>query len=121
MIEMIAQNLKHSYERLLPTFNRTVVPSPDTSKPYTDPRAPVHITTGSAGCREKHDGFSPNHPDWSAFRSTDYGYTRLQVDNATHIRLQQVSAEKDGKVIDDIWLVQHNHGPFNQKLVNNEL
>lgn len=112
---------EHSYERLLPTFNRTVMPSPDMLHPYTDPLAPVHITTGSAGCREKHDGFSPNHPDWSAFRSTDYGYTRLQVDNATHIRVQQVSAEQDGAVIDDVWLVQHNHGSFNKKFVNNEL
>jgi len=112
---------EHSYERLLPTFNRTVVPSPDMAQPYTDPRAPVHITTGSAGCREKHDGFSPNHPDWSAFRSLDYGYTRMQVDNATHIKLQQVSAEAGGKVIDEIWLVQNHHGSFNKKIMNNEL
>jgi len=112
---------EHSYERLLPTFNRTVVPSPDMLNPYTDPLAPVHITTGSAGCREKHDAFLPSHPDWSAFRSTDYGYTRLQVDNATHIRVQQVSAEQDGAVIDEVWLVQHNHGSFNKKIVNNEL
>eukprot|EP00092_Neocalanus_flemingeri_P000642 GFUD01000684.1.p1 GENE.GFUD01000684.1~~GFUD01000684.1.p1 ORF type:complete len:450 (+),score=123.28 GFUD01000684.1:126-1475(+) len=111
---------EHSYERLLPTFNRTVVPSPDMLQPYSDPSAPVHITTGSAGCREKHDDFGPSHPDWSAFRSTDYGYTRLQVANTTHIRVQQVSAEKDGEVIDDIWIVQHNHGPFKVKIVNNE-
>ena len=28
----------------------------------------MHITTGSAGCREKHDGFLPNPPAWSAVR-----------------------------------------------------
>ena len=59
---------EHSYERLLPVMNRTVVPSPQPDQPYTDPRAPVHITTGSAGCREKVDPFIKNPPEWSAFR-----------------------------------------------------
>ena len=74
-----------------------------------------------------------NPPEWSAFRyntnhtlsyfqhktlylqycrSTDYGYTRLYVANSTHLRVQQVSAEQGGKVIDEIWLIQSNHGPF---------
>ena len=37
---------EHSYERLLPTYNRKVVPSPDPAAPYSQPRATVHITTG---------------------------------------------------------------------------
>ena len=37
-------------------------------------RAPVHITTGSAGCREKHDGFLPNPPEWSAVRCDHQNY-----------------------------------------------
>ena len=45
-------------------------------------------------------------------RSTDYGYTRLYVANSTHLRVQQVSAEQGGKVIDEIWLIQSQHGPF---------
>jgi len=104
---------EHSYERLLPTYNRTVVPGPHDGQPYNDPAAPVHITTGSAGCREKHDDFpEKDPPEWSAFRSTDYGYTRMIALNSTHMRLQQVSAEKEGKVIDDLWIVQSRHGPF---------
>ena len=38
---------EHSYERLLPTYNRKVVPSPDPGAPYNQPRATVHITTGN--------------------------------------------------------------------------
>ena len=49
-------------------MNRTVVPSPKPEQPYTNPQAPVHITTGSAGCREKVDPFIKNPPEWSAFR-----------------------------------------------------
>ena len=61
-----------------------------------DFRAPIHITTGSAGCQERHDHFVPNPPEWSAFRSSDYGYTRLTVFNATHLYFEQVSDDKVG-------------------------
>ena len=57
-------------------------------------RGPVHVTTGSAGNKEKHDAFTKEKPPWSAFRSTDYGYTRLFVINATHMHLQQVSDDQ---------------------------
>jgi len=108
---------EHSYERLFPVFNRTIVMSPDPDEPYTDPKAPVHITTGSAGCREKHDGFIPNPPRWSAVRSSQYGFTRMMVANATHIHLEQVDVETEGlPVVDSFWLVQHNHGPFTNLL-----
>jgi len=104
---------EHSYERLYPTYNRTIIPSPDPSLPYIDPRAPVHITTGSAGCREKHDGFLPQPQPWSAFRSSQYGYTRMKVVNDTHLYLEQVDVETVGQpVVDSVWLVQHRHAPF---------
>ena len=54
---------EHSYERLFPTFNRTKI-----SSSYANPKAPVHITTGSAGCRERTDPFDKDPPEWSAFR-----------------------------------------------------
>ena len=59
---------EHSYERLFPTFNRTVIPGPNPEDPYDNPGATVHITTGSAGCRERTDPFMKNIPEWSAFR-----------------------------------------------------
>jgi hypothetical protein len=31
---------------------------------------------------------------FSAFRSTDYGYTRMQVFNSSHLYLEQVSDDK---------------------------
>lgn len=46
------------------------------------------------GCREKTDPFTPNPKDWSAFRSRDYGYTRMQVVNGTHLYLEQVSDDQ---------------------------
>jgi len=107
---------EHSYERLLPTFNRKVVQSPDPSLPYINPRATVHITTGSAGCREKIDGFTPNPPSWSAFRSSEYGFAVMSVLNSSHLELEQHAVTLQGKeLVDKIILVQEEHGPFKNK------
>ncbi|KAM8833994.1 acid phosphatase type 7 isoform 1-T1 [Synchiropus picturatus] len=100
---------EHTYERLWPVYGDKVQ-NGSREQPYVNPRAPVHIITGSAGCRERTDRFNPNPKDWSAFRSTDYGYTRMQVANATHLYLEQVSDDQDGKVIDSIWVVKEKHG-----------
>lgn len=54
----------------------------------------VHGGFPPQGCREKTDPFNPNPKDWSAFRSRDYGYTRMQVVNATHLYLEQVSDDQ---------------------------
>ncbi|XP_036450109.1 acid phosphatase type 7 [Colossoma macropomum] len=101
---------EHTYERLWPVYGYKVY-NGSTDEPYVNPKAPVHIITGSAGCREKHDGFIPKPRDWSAFRSTDYGYTRMHLINSTHIYLEQVSDDQSGKVIDSFTLVKEVHGP----------
>ncbi|MEE6490605.1 hypothetical protein FKM82_015910 [Ascaphus truei] len=74
--------------------------------PYTNPRAPVHIITGSAGCSERLDPFFPLHREWSALRIDDYGYTRIHITNRTHIHLKQVSDDQNGQIVDDFWLIK---------------
>ncbi|XP_020775077.1 acid phosphatase type 7 [Boleophthalmus pectinirostris] len=101
---------EHTYERLWPVYGDKVY-NGSREQPYVNPKAPVHIITGSAGCRERTDKFNPNPKQWSAFRSTDYGYTRMQVVNGSHLYLEQVSDDHNGKVIDTIWLVKEKHGP----------
>ncbi|XP_014863749.1 PREDICTED: iron/zinc purple acid phosphatase-like protein [Poecilia mexicana] len=100
---------EHTYERLWPVYGDKVY-NGSKEQPYVNPKAPVHIITGSAGCRERTDRFNPNPKEWSAFRSTDYGYSRMQVVNTTHIYLEQVSDDQYGKVIDSIWVVKEKHG-----------
>ena len=46
-VDVIIQGHEHSYERLWPVYNETV-----TAKNYINPRAPVHIISGAAGCNE---------------------------------------------------------------------
>ncbi|VDO06659.1 unnamed protein product [Brugia timori] len=100
---------EHSYERMWPLYNRTVYNG--TKEPYTDPPAPVHIISGSAGCQEYTDPFVPQPSPWSAFRSSNYGFGRLHIFNATHLYFEQVSASKE-ETEDSFWLIKHKHGPY---------
>ncbi len=87
---------EHNYERLWPIYNYTVYNGTEEA-PYTNPGAPVHITTGSAGCQERHDGWGPKR-FFTAFRSNDYGYTRIKAHNASHMEIEQVSDDKVSKI-----------------------
>lgn len=103
---------EHSYERMWPLYDDKIY-NGSYNQPYTNPGAPVHIITGSAGCQEIHDPFKNNTAPWSAFRSIDYGYTRMKIYNSTHLYLEQVSDDKNGTVIDKIMIIQDKHGPYN--------
>lgn len=105
---------EHSYERLWPLYDNVVYNGSD-EHPYRYPGAPIHIVTGSAGCRERHDNFIEPPPAWSAFRSSDYGYTRLTFHNGTVAHLQQVSDDKGGEVIDEIWIIKDKHAPYSSR------
>ncbi|XP_073980741.1 acid phosphatase type 7-like [Rhodnius prolixus] len=102
---------EHSYERLWPIYNYQVK-NGSLDQPYVNPGAPVHVITGSAGCQELTSNFTRHAKPWSAFRTLEYGYTRLHVLNASHLHIQQVAVDKGGEIIDDVWLIQNRHGPF---------
>ncbi|XP_069679838.1 acid phosphatase type 7-like [Periplaneta americana] len=102
---------EHSYERLWPLYDYEVR-NGSNEEPYRNPRAPVHITTGSAGCSELHDWFSPTQPPWSAYRSLEYGFMRLRIHNSTHVYMEQVAVEKTDQIIDHIWLIREKHEPY---------
>lgn len=94
---------EHSYERFLPLYNYKVM-NGSMEQPYVNPKGPVHIVTGSAGCKEGREPFSRVKPKWSAYRSRDYGYTRMKAMNHTHIYFEQVSDDKNGSIIDSVWI-----------------
>ncbi|XP_011256652.1 acid phosphatase type 7 [Camponotus floridanus] len=101
---------EHSYERMWPMYNFQVY-NGSYEEPYKNYKAPVHIITGSAGCKEGREKFVPDQPAWSAYRSSDYGYTRMKAFNKTHLYLEQVSDDKEGAVLDRVWLVKENLFP----------
>ncbi|XP_055377474.1 acid phosphatase type 7-like [Condylostylus longicornis] len=102
---------EHSYERLWPIYDYKIY-NGSLEEPYTNPGAPVHIITGSAGCKEGTDTFPDNPPEWSAFHTTDYGYTRMKAFNKTHLYFEQVSDNKSGSIVDSFWIIKNNHGKY---------
>jgi hypothetical protein len=104
---------QHSYERMWPIYNYTILNgTASESDPYHNPRAVVHVTTGSAGCREKHAEVTQDRPYYVAYRNRDYGYSRLKVFNSTHLRFQQVSDDQDGKIVDTFYITKTKHESF---------
>lgn len=100
---------EHSYERMWPVFNRTVC-NGSLAEPYTNPGAPVHLVTGSAGCQEGIDPFLHVPLPWSAARMDDYGYNRILVQNSTHLHMVYVSDDQNGKAVDEMNLIKNFHG-----------
>lgn len=91
----------HAYERMWPVADMKYYKG---SEAYHNPVAPVYFLTGSAGCHSSGMKFSPIPMPWSAHRSDDYGYTVMTVANTTHIHFEQISIDKNGDVIDSIWI-----------------
>ncbi|XP_041981371.1 acid phosphatase type 7 isoform X3 [Aricia agestis] len=110
-VDVVIWAHEHSYERTWPLYDLKVY-NGSLEHPYTNPKAPVHIVTGSAGCKESTDPFKPEPEEWSAFRSSDYGYTRMFAHNRTHIHFQQVDVNLKGEIIDDFWIIKEAHEPF---------
>lgn len=102
---------EHTYERMWPLYDYKVY-NGSKDNPYTNPTAPVHIITGSAGCDEYLDRFVTDPPEWSAFRLSDYGYTRLHAINASHLAFEQVSDDKGGAIIDKFTLIKDKHDQY---------
>eukprot|EP00474_Spongospora_subterranea_P002591 CRZ03049.1 hypothetical protein [Spongospora subterranea] len=95
---------EHDYERLFPMADFELRKGED--DPYRNPMGPVHVVTGSAGCKEDHDGFVFPQPSWSAVRFADYGFSLMRVHNDSHLEWEQFSIDRGGIVADHFWLVQ---------------
>ena len=75
-----------------------------------DPIYPVQVITGSAGCREFRGFFRYPKPDWSVFRTNEYGFTRLNVKDRLTIELEQYSIEQ-AKVVDKFTVSKSGNYP----------
>lgn len=59
---------EHSYERLWPIYDYRIY-NGSVEEPYHNPRAPIHLVTGSGGCKEGREPFIHHISPWSAFHS----------------------------------------------------
>lgn len=108
---------QHNYERAFDVYKS------QTRKQTHNMRATTHILTGASGqylTTIMRKAFERPAATWDAFRNNIFGYSRMDVVNATHLNWQQVEADPEnpaarglyGKVVDDVWLVQERHGSF---------
>ncbi|KAF4319431.1 hypothetical protein BBO99_00002109 [Phytophthora kernoviae] len=108
---------QHNYERAFDVYKSR------TWKRTRNMRATTHILTGASGqylTSIMRKAFERPVEAWDAFRNSIFGYSRMQVMNATHLHWQQIEADPEnpaarglyGQVIDDVWLVQEQHGSF---------
>ncbi|KAF6211415.1 hypothetical protein GE061_011927 [Apolygus lucorum] len=100
---------EHSYERLWPVYNNTVKIDEKNERLYVNPGAPVHITTGSAGCWEMLSDFSEQIPEWSAKRLSLYGYSTMHVMNTTHLLIQEHAIDEKKHLADEVMIIKHKH------------
>jgi hypothetical protein len=98
---------EHLYERSYPIYDYHVynISSPHL---YTNAKAPIHIISGAAGTTDRPD-FMTSLPKSTAFYAPDYGFTRMTINNKTHITIQQISVEKETKVLDSFVIEKDLH------------
>eukprot|EP01052_Picozoa_sp_SAG31_P023348 SAG31_NODE_1919_length_6920_cov_5.391731_2_plen_395_part_00 len=83
----------------------------------TNMSATTYITTGAGGSDEGTGGAPLLPSRATAFRSNALSFSVMEVANRTHMHWQQLHTDPTrmndyGRVLDDVWLVQHNHGSF---------
>jgi len=119
-VDFVVSGHVHNFERTFDVYDGK------SEQRTTDMTATTYLVNGDAGNREGHhtfDGNASNVP-WSAFRTTAYSFTRLRIYNATHAHFEQITADSElppsdqGTVLDDVWFVQNNHGPFEGRTRN---
>jgi hypothetical protein len=82
---------------------------------YVDYDRPIHLLNGAAGCPEDQDAWQTDGNPFSALRVNAYGYGRLHVLNVTHAFWEFIN-DASGEVIDSLYFIQHNHGPYTSGL-----
>ena len=86
--------------------NRPVYQNKTAQKNYTNPEAPIHILSGSAGPPEW-SYFSAHGEDWTREpRIMMNTYSRMELVNATTAHFQQV-ANDNGTVVDSFTITQN--------------
>ena len=117
-VDVVLSAHEHSVELLWPAAGGAA-----TQFDYSNPRAPVHVVAGAAGCNENHgeclNPMGPAAGNWSRARLAgdpqQYGFSRFWAADAKHWHLEQVQTNLAGgpalwsEVVD---IVADSHGPF---------
>eukprot|EP01138_Halocafeteria_seosinensis_P012922 gb/GECG01013200.1/.p1 GENE.gb/GECG01013200.1/~~gb/GECG01013200.1/.p1 ORF type:complete len:539 (+),score=38.97 gb/GECG01013200.1/:1-1617(+) len=114
-VDLAISGHMHAYERVHPNKNGTVVTRPrqhGNTQVYDNPKAPVHVVSGTAGAVQRETWIEPS-PSWSAVRFANqlwgsYGYGWLETTNRTHLHYTFRPVQQGGhsSIGDDFWIVR---------------
>ena len=91
----------HYYESLYPSLNFKT-----TQKNFTNPYAPVYITSGNGGPPSK-DSFNNGTIFSTRKQSREFSYGKVIVYNHTHFKFQQIINENNS-ILDEIIIIKNN-------------
>jgi len=94
-VDVVLQGHVHAYERTWPVYNGDV-----------NPDGPVYVVNGHGGNNEglQYDWYDA--PSWSAYRESVFGFSTMEITNATHLHWQMIRAN-DSTIADDAWIIKN--------------
>jgi len=97
-VDIVLQGHVHAYERTHPVYKWNVTPG-----------TTIYTTNGHAGNSEGlYMDWDEPAPAWSAYRESVYGFSTIEIFNATHLHWQMLRGN-DSVVRDDYWLIKNVH------------
>jgi len=115
-VDIVVGAHEHAYSRTYPMYSfnssiKGVTNETDGTTVYANPRMPVHIISGAAGCPENQDPWQPAQAAWDAARFNVYGYGYMSFPNASTATWSFVN-DTTGTIVDSVVFKQDSHGPF---------
>jgi len=97
-VDLVLWGHEHSYERIHPVVNGTVV-----GRTTDHPGAPINLVLGMGGADNSYmSGWIKPAPAWVAHREMTYGHGRITLVSATELHFEYVAT--DGVVHDEFYL-----------------
>jgi len=108
-VDMYLSGHVHAYERMWPVYDERV--DPQSFGEYNNPKYPVHIVSGAAGCIETVP--APEDPvnflpPQNAARMSKYGFGKMEIYGDKQLHWQFIGSNSTyvGQVLDDFWIIR---------------
>jgi len=110
-VDMYLAGHVHAYERMFPVYDERI--DPQTTYEYVNPKYPVHIVSGAAGCVETvPTPVDPINflPPQNAVRLGKFGFGKMEVFGSKQIHWQFIGANSTyvGEILDEFWITKDN-------------
>ena len=122
-VDLVLAGHVHNIERSWPMRQNSplVNGSHPNLDPYRDSPAPVYIVSGAVGNAEERDVFADPFHNWTAWRSSAWGYSHMTIHNGTHLEFDSQSDNLGGDIVDRIMMSKASACTFGDKCAPRDL